>query len=165
MSTLIEKYKGIHPGIILERLLNQKGISQRPFALSIGEYPQTINAITKGRRKLNIALALKIEEKLNLEEGSLALLQTYFDIKEEKSKVKQSAPDLNLLRKSLFWDTDMSKIDWQLQSIAVIKRVFERGNAIEKEEIKRFYKSAKIKEVLAQEIREPYTVHKNKENA
>ena len=164
MISLIEKYKGIPPGIILERLLKQKGISQRPFALSIGEHPQTINAITKGRRKLNVALALKIERELNLEEGSLALLQTYFDIKEEKSKIKQNTPDLTLLRKSLFWDTDISKIDWQQQSAAVIRRVFERGNAIEKEEIKRFYKSAEIKEALAQEIREPYTIYKNKEN-
>ncbi len=165
MNTLIEKYKGIHPGIILERLLSQKGISQRPFALSIDEYPQTINAITKGRRKLNVALALKIEKKLNLEEGSLALLQTYFDIKEEKSKVKQDTPHLSLLRKSLLWDTDISKIDWQQQSAAVINRVFERGNDIEKEEIKRFYSSAEIKDALAHGIRKPYTIYKNKENA
>lgn len=164
MSTLIEKYKGIHPGIILARLLSQKGISQRPFALSIDEHPQTINAITKGRRKLNTALALKIEKKLNLEEGTLALLQTYFDIKQEKSKVEQNTPNLNLLRKSLFWDTDISKIDWQQQRIAVIKRVFERGNDSEKEEIKRFYKSVKIKEALSYGTRKPYTVYKNKEN-
>ena len=98
MSTLIDKYKGIHPGIILERLLNKKGISQRPFALSIDEYPQTINAISKGKRKLNTPLALKIEKKLNLEEGTLALLQTYFDIKEEKNKVEQTTTNLNLLR-------------------------------------------------------------------
>lgn len=165
MSTLIEKYKGIHPGFILQRLLNQRGISQRHFALSIGEYPQTINAITKGKRKLNIALALKIEKELNLEEGSLALLQTYFDIKEEKSKVKQNMPDLTLLRKSLFWDTDISKIDWEKQSVAVIKRIYERGNDIEKEEINHFYKSAKIKDALGHEIRKPYTVHINNENA
>lgn len=163
MNTLIDKYKGIHPGIILERLLNQKGISQRPFALSINEYPQTINAISKGKRKLNTPLALKIEKKLNLEEGTLALLQTYFDIKEEKNKVEQNTPNLELLRTSLFWDTDMSKIDWKNQSIAVIKRVFERGNDIEKEEIKRFYTNEKIKEALAQSIRKPYTIYKNKE--
>lgn len=163
MNTFIVKYKGIHPGIILERLLNKKGISQRPFALSIDEYPQTINAISKGRRKLNTSLALKIEKKLNLEEGTLALLQTYFDIKEEKNKVEQKTPNLNLLRKSLFWDTDISKIDWQNQSNAVIKRVFERGNDIEKEEIKRFYTKEKIKEALAQSIRKPYTIYKNKE--
>jgi len=164
MNTLIEKYKGIHPGIILERLLRKKAISQRPFALSIGEHPQTINTITKGKRRLNIALALKIEEKLNLEEGSLAFLQTYFDIQEEKNKIKQDSPNLNLLRKSLFWDTDISKIDWQNQSIAVIKRIFERGNDIEKEEIKRFYKSAKIKAALQQTIRKPYTIYRNKES-
>jgi len=78
--------------------------------------------------------------------------------------VKQNTPDLNLLRKSLFWDTDMSKIDWQLQSIAVIKRVFDRGNAFEKEEIKRFYKSTKIKDALVDGILKPYTINKNNEN-
>ena len=162
MKSLIEKYKGIHPGVILERLLNKKAISQRPFALSIGEHPQTINAITKGRRKLNISLALKIEEKLSLEEGTLVLLQTYFDIQEEKNKAKQNTPDLNLLRKSLFWDTNISKIDWQNQSVAVIKRIFERGNDIEKEEIKRFYKNKLVKTTLEQNTRKPYTVNKNK---
>lgn len=165
MDTLIEKYKGIHPGIVLERLLNKKAISQRPFALSIGEHPQTINAITKGRRKLNVALALKIEEKLSLEEGSLALLQTYFDIQEQKSKTKQETPNLNLLRKVLFWDTDITKIDWQKQSAAVILRIFERGNDIEKEEIKRFYKSELIRSTLKQNTRKPYTVYKNKEQS
>lgn len=162
MNTLVEKYKGIHPGILLERLLKKKALSQRPFALSIGEHPQTINAITKGRRKLNTALALKIEEKLSLEEGTLALLQTYFDINDEKSKANQNTPDLTLLRKSLFWDTDLSKIDWQKQSTAVIKRVFERGDVIEKAAIKRFYTSAQIKNALAQTIRQPYTIYKNK---
>lgn len=163
MSTLIDKYKGIHPGIILERLLNKKGISQRPFALSINEYPQTINAISKGRRKLNTPLALKIEKKLNLEEGTLALLQTYFDIKQEKIKAKQLTPNFDSLRKSLFWDTEISKIDWQKQSIAVIKRVFERGNDIEKEEIKRFYTNEKVKEALSKAMRKPYTIYRNKE--
>ncbi|MDG2433266.1 helix-turn-helix domain-containing protein [Flavobacterium sp.] len=165
MSTFIEKYKGIHPGIIVERLLSKRAISQGPFALSIGEHPQTLNAITKGRRKLNIALALKIEEKLNLEEGSLALLQTYYDIQAEKSKTKQETPNLNILRKVLFWDTDIATIDWQKQSKAVILRIFERGNDSEKEEIKRFYKNDLIKAALESNSRKLYTVHKNKEKA
>ena len=69
MDFELEKYKGIHPGIILERLLAKKEISQRSFALSISEHPQTINAITKDRRSLNTALALKIEAALDIEEG------------------------------------------------------------------------------------------------
>jgi len=51
----------------------------------------------------------------------------------------QLTPDLSLLRPVLFWDTKMGKIDWHKQRKAVIKRVFERGNEIEKNEIIRFY--------------------------
>ena len=137
MKNYIEKYKGIHPGILLEREFKKRALHQRPFALSIGEHPQTLNAITKGKRKLNTSLALKIEEKLDLEEGTLVLLQTYYDIKEEKSKIKQTTPNLAILRKSLFWDTDSNKIDWSKQYKAVIQRVFERGNEIEREEIRK----------------------------
>lgn len=157
MKTYIEKYKGIHPGILLEREFKKRALHQRPFALSIGEHPQTLNAITKGKRKLNTSLALKIEKKLGLEEGTLALLQTYFDINEEKSKIKQIAPNLSILRKSLFWDTDSTKIDWSKQYKAVIQRVFERGNDIEREEIIRFYGQEKIKKALHQK-KQPYTI-------
>jgi plasmid maintenance system antidote protein VapI len=162
MKTYLEKYKGIHPGIILERELKKRELHQRPFALSIGEHPQTLNAITKGKRKLNTALALKIEEKLGLEEGTLALLQAYFDIKEEKAKLKQITPNLSILRKSLFWDTDINKIDWSKQYRAVIQRIFERGNAIEKEEIIRFYGQDKIQKALIRKDL-PYTIN-NKED-
>ena len=165
MNSLLDKYKGIHPGVVLERLLNKRGISQRPFALSVGEYPQTINAITKGRRKLNTPLALKIEDKLGLEEGTLALLQTYFDIAEEKHKANSRiSPDLSILRKSLFWDTDMTSIDWNKQYKAVIERVYGRGNEEERMEIKRFYGDDKINEVLSQNVREPYVIYKNKKS-
>jgi antitoxin HigA-1 len=159
MKTYLEKYKGIHPGIILEREFKKRALQQRPFALSIGEHPQTLNAITKGRRKLNTALALKIEEKLGLEEGTLAILQTYFDINEEKNKLKQNTPSLSKLRKSLFWDTDITKIDWSKQYRAVIQRIFERGNEMEKKEITTFYGQEKIKKALNQKSL-PYTIYK-----
>ena len=144
MSFELEKYKGIHPGIILERLLAKKEISQRPFALSIGEHPQTINAITKGRRSLNTALALKIEAALGLEEGSMAFLQTFYEIAEEKKKSLHT-PNLSNLRKSLFWDTDISKINWDKQYRAIIQRVYERGNETEKKELEVFYGLPKIR--------------------
>lgn len=164
MNILIEKYKGIHPGIVLNRLLDKKHISQRPFALTIGEYPQTLNAITKGRRKLNTALALKIEKQLELQEGTLALLQTYFDIEEEKRKASLSkTPNLSIIRKSLFWDTDINKINWEKQYKAVIQRVFERGNDIEKNEVERFYGKSKIDKVLAHNKRQSYTIYRNKQ--
>ena len=57
-------------------------------------------------------------------------------------------PDTSKLRPVLFWDTKMESIDWQRQKAAVIKRVFERGNDLEKETIIKFYGQHVVDEVL-----------------
>ena len=130
--------------------------------MSIGEHPQTLNAITKGKRKLNTALALKIEERLGLEEGTLAILQTYFDINEEKQKREDNTPNLALFRKALFWDTDITMIDWDKHYKAVIRRIFERGNENEKQELINFYGTERIDIALSAISTEPYVLNKNK---
>jgi plasmid maintenance system antidote protein VapI len=148
MDKMSEKYKGIHPGVVIDRELKKRKLAQRPFALSIFEHPQSLNAITKGKRGMNTALSLKIEKALGLEEGTLMTLQIYYDIKMEKQKHNISAhPDFSIIRKQLFWDTDMSKIDWEKYYKYVIRRVFERGTDEEKIEILRFYGEEKINEV------------------
>lgn len=147
MVSLAEKYKGIHPGRVLERELKKRSLKQRPFALSIGEHPQTLNAITKGKRGLATALALKIEAKLGLEEGSLVLLQAFYEIEKAKEGQSSRTPDFSVLRKSLFWDTDVESIDWDRQYKPVIRRVLERGNEEEKKEVSRFYGTKKVASV------------------
>ena len=149
MEKRFEKYRGIHPGIILARELKKRDLAQRPIALSADLAPQSFNQIIKGKRSLPLPAALKIDRELGLEEGTLALLQTYYDIEKEKRKTAtDDHPDMQLLRKSLFWDTNIDNIDWPAQYRAVILRVFERGNLSEKKEILRFYGSAKAREVL-----------------
>lgn len=148
MISFSEKYKGIHPGIVLDRELKKRSIKQRPFALRIGEHPQSFNAIIKGKRNMPTSLALKIENEFNLNEGDFALLQTFYDIKKEKEKLGHIAPNISKIRKFIFWDTDFSKIDWSKNYKAIIKRIFERGNDEEKNEIIRFYGNEKITEAL-----------------
>jgi plasmid maintenance system antidote protein VapI len=149
MTSEFDRYKGIHPGLILERELKKRKLSQRPFALSLPEHPQTFNAITKGKRDLNTALSLKIEKALNLEEGTLMILQIFYDIKKEKQKESQLIhPNFNILRKLLFWDTDIQKIDWEKHYKYVIQRVFERGNYDEQQELIRFYGEQKINGII-----------------
>jgi addiction module HigA family antidote len=140
--------KGIHPGIILASKLKERNLSKGAFALSIKEYPQTLGAITKGKRNMNTPLALKIEEALDLPEGYFMTLQVFYEIKEAKQKQANSHPDLSKLRSGLFWDTDMKKIDWSRQRKAVIERIYERGNAKEKAEIKRFYGDQVVNKIL-----------------
>lgn len=140
--------KGIHPGIILDRLLKERKLAKGPFALSINEYPQTLGAITKGKRGMNTPLAMKVERALGLEEGYLMMLQVFYEIKEEKRRQHASShPDLSRIRRGLFWDTNFDKIDWQVQRHAVVERILERGNDEEKGEIKRFYGESVVQEI------------------
>jgi antitoxin HigA-1 len=143
MENIISIIKGIHPGIFLERELKKRKLKKGKFALSLQEYPQTLVSITKGNRKMNVPLAMRIEEKLNLEEGFLMTLQLYYDIEIEKRKQNVFIPDLTKIRPILFWDTDLQKINWQKQKKAVLERVIERGNELEKNEIMKFYGIAK----------------------
>ncbi|MDR6845637.1 DUF6922 domain-containing protein [Flavobacterium granuli] len=143
MKKTLDTIKGIHPGYVLERELRKCKLGKGQFAISMGEFPQTLTAITKGRRRMNIALAMKIEKLLSMEEGYFMVLQVYYDIEQQKKKenkdIENEHPDLGQLRSVLFWDTDIKKIDWHKQKKAVIKRVFERGNETEKKEVIRFY--------------------------
>src|SRR3954465_4288177 len=112
--------KGVHPGIILERELKQRKIAKGSFALSLHEYPQTLVSITKGKRKMNTGLALKIEKELGFEEGYFMILQAYYDIAKEKRRQQTTQPDLSKLRPVLFWDTRIESIDWEKHKKAVI---------------------------------------------
>jgi len=148
MNTDLSIIKGIHPGLILERELKHRHLHKGPFAISLKEYPQTLVSITKGKRRMNTNLALKIEKALEIEEGYFMTLQLYYDIAVIKRRQFGSHPDFTKLRRVLFWDTKMEKIDWEKQKNAVIKRVFERGNEIEKKEMIRFYGQENVDNIL-----------------
>ncbi len=103
---------------------------------------------------MNTPLAMKIEDRLGIEEGFFMTLQIFYDIAEEKKRsLKGEHPDLSILRPVLFWDTEMGKIDWQRNKAAVIERVFERGNEEERNEITRFYGQSAVKEILTRNTR------------
>jgi antitoxin HigA-1 len=142
MDPRVKYIKGIHPGLFLERILEQKGLEIEPFAHFIGEDLQSLIPVIKAERNMNISLALKIEKALGLEEGTLMILQIFHDIKEEKRKLtKHIKPDLSKLRAGLFWDTKLENIDWIANKKFVIDRVNERGSDEEKELIAMFYAS------------------------
>lgn len=149
MNSTISIIKGIHPGLILERELKKRNMPKGKFALSINEFPQTIATITKGKRRINPALSLKIEQALGMEEGFFLVLQAYNDIEQQKKKqAKSYHPDVSKIRPVIFWDTEIKKIDWQKNKEAVIKRIFERGNEHEIKEIIHFYGKEIITSIL-----------------
>jgi len=134
--------------LILDRELKRRNLKKKHFAAVLNEHVQTIVAITKARRRMNTALALKAEKELGMDEGTLMILQVYYDIEAIKTCAHQSKPDLTKLRSIIFWDTNIDKIDWEKHKNAVIKRVFEKGNQTEKDEIIRFYGNENVESVL-----------------
>ena len=142
-------YKGIHPGLILERELRSRKWKKSHLAQQLGEFPQTLSAITKGIRPIPVGLALKIEQALGWDEGFLSILQVYYDIRQEKRKQSASIkPDLSQLRPGLFWDTKIENIDWVGQKRAVIERVFRLGTEQEKKLIRNFYGDEVVDRIL-----------------
>jgi plasmid maintenance system antidote protein VapI len=144
MFSKLSILKGLHPGLFLERELRKKGLKKGAFALEMGEYPQTLGAVLLGKRSMNPSLAMKIEEKLGLEEGFLMCMQALYEMRLVRSKKQKLAPDLSLIRPILFWDTDIKKIDWAKSKSSILKRVKERGNEVERKEIERFYKLQEV---------------------
>ncbi|MBR5240506.1 MAG: HigA family addiction module antidote protein [Muribaculaceae bacterium] len=134
----IDLLKGIHPGKIIDRDLKRRSISQREFAKQINEHSQTLNAIITGRRNITTEMAIKIEKIFGYDEGFLLILQVLYNIAKykEDSRKKRKAPNVRTI---IFWDTDFKTIDWEKNKYAVIKRVLERGNDKEIEEIAKYY--------------------------
>jgi len=145
MKTL-DVIKGVHPGKIVERELKKRDINKRQFALLIGAHPQTLGAIIKGTRRMNVDLSLKIEKELEMEEGFLMTLQVFCDIKEAK-RDRNYKPDLSIIRKGTFWDTTFDKIDWKLMKISIVRRVFAYGTEAEQAEIIRFYGKEEVEKI------------------
>jgi len=134
--------KGISPGTYIAHQLQKKEISQLALAKHIDIHPQTLNAIIKGKRKIPLSLGVKIEQFFAWEEGSLMLLQLFCEIKKTKEN-SMNKPNLSIFRPVLFWDTKLENINWHKNKKAVIKRVFNRGNLLEKKAIIDFYKLEK----------------------
>ena len=89
-----------HPGTILKLELEERGISQKDFAESLGMQKSHLNEIIKGKRSMTNSVADKIEEVLGISSVSLMNLQTQYEYNlrqiEKKSLEEQEA--VNKLR-------------------------------------------------------------------
>ncbi len=78
---------GCHPGIVLESLLSEIGMSQRQLALKINRPYQTINEIVRCRKRITAETALSFEQVLPGSAQFWLDLQTTYDILEAKKKL------------------------------------------------------------------------------
>lgn len=69
-----------HPGEILKDELEERGISQRHLAESMGLTYSVVNEILNGRRPLTAKTALMFEAALDVPADSLMYLQTKYNM-------------------------------------------------------------------------------------
>ena len=148
MLPRLNKIKGIHPGTLLRWELENRNMKGNQLAEAIGEHKQTISAILNKRRAINPKLSIKLSRAFGTDKDYFMLLQASYEVKKAESEFRV-APNTDIFRKVIFWDTDFDKIDWDKNKSAVIKRVLERGNKKEIEEIISFYG----REIISKEIK------------
>lgn len=139
MLPRLNKIKGIHPGTLLRWELNNRNLKGSELADSIGEHKQTISAILNKRRDINPKLSIKLSKEFKIDKDYFMLLQASYDVRKTAESEKKDIPNISNFRKIIFWDTNFNTIDWNRNSKAVIKRILERGNKKEINEIISFY--------------------------
>ena len=70
----------VHPGTILRKELEKRGISQRRLAIETTISPSQINEVFSAKRPLNVEMALLIGRALGLDPEPYLLLQMKYDI-------------------------------------------------------------------------------------
>ncbi|MEP1489748.1 MAG: HigA family addiction module antitoxin [Algibacter sp.] len=139
MLPQLDKIKGIHPGLILRRELSRQDIRSSELADAMNEHKQTISAILNQRRGINPSISIKLSKRFNVDEDYFMLLQASYEVSITIKRETKKRPNLDNIRKIIFWDTTIDKIDWDKNKRAVIKRILERGNESEINEIISFY--------------------------
>ncbi|WP_418604151.1 HigA family addiction module antitoxin [Hwangdonia sp.] len=147
MLPKIAKIKGIHPGLILRREIKRNNIKSSQLAMSINEHKQTISAIINQKRGINPELSIKLADYFHTEDDYFMMLQAGYEVKSKLDENLKRTPNLNNIRKVLFWDTTFDKIDWNKNKRAIIKRILERGNDKEINEIIKFYGKAMVTKI------------------
>ena len=117
-----------HPGRILKRELEERGITQKDFARQIGLYASNLNDIIKGKRNINEALAQKLEEALGIDASFWTGLQRrYFEDTElieqrQQQSTTAKTKDTSLLAELIQMREESARITARLDILIALQQ-------------------------------------------
>ena len=146
------QYPSLDAGSVIKYILQKTGITRRQLAEKSGLRPQRISDFANNHRRITAEVSLKLEIALKIDyQGFFYIIQANHDVYLAKNICKPSnTPDLTKIKKHIFWDSDMARIDWQSSARYIIQRIFEYGDKTAIEEIIRFYGKTRVKYELSQ---------------
>ena len=131
----------------IDKITEERKINRKELAKLAGTSASYVTQLYQGKKIINLQMLTRIKKALNID-FKIEIVQHDEKIKKDYRKLSSKHPDFTKLRRVVFWDTKMENINWEKQKNAVIKRVFERGNEIEKKEIMRFYGRKNVTNLL-----------------
>jgi len=72
----------VHPGLVLEDELEERGITQSALAQHIGVLPRTVNEICRGKRGISPEMAWKLSQALGASPNFWMNLQINWELSE-----------------------------------------------------------------------------------
>jgi len=137
-------------GAILDRIIKQQKRVKAEVASASQLIPQRLNDLIMGNRRFTPQTSMALEATLGIDiYGFFYLIQANHDIYEaQKVQRKKNTPNLSVLTKTTFWDTDLTQVDWNRCRTWAIRRVLEYGNPEEIREINRYYGHEALLEVF-----------------
>ncbi|MDR2839778.1 MAG: helix-turn-helix domain-containing protein [Paludibacter sp.] len=144
--------RSVPAGAILKKILQKENISQKEIAQKAAIYPQRINDLIAGKRKFTPEMSVNLAKALGITDiGYFYKIQANHEVYNyEEEQERKITPDLTIFKKSLFWDTDIRKINWLKSPKWIIQRVYEYGNEMEIKAINNFYGYQKVHDLLNQ---------------
>lgn len=77
----------LHPGEVLADELAARGEVKSAFAMRMGMYPSHFSNLLKGKRDISAAIAVKLEEELNIPAEFWLGLQMDHDLQQERERL------------------------------------------------------------------------------
>lgn len=144
------KYHSLDVGSVLKYIMTNKGVTGRQLAQITGILPQRICDFVNNRRRISALVSLQLEKALDIDhQGYFLYIQSNNDIYKAARQLQHPVPDLSKIKKYIFWDSDIEKINWEADRRKVVQRIFEYGDQDAIEEIKRFYGKETVVSILS----------------
>lgn len=112
-------FKATHPGEILQLELEERGLTQKEFAVQIGMSPSHFNELLHGKRSITMAIADKLQEVLGIDSLSWMNLQTQYnyDIKSKPIETNKEIVTLQVAVENSSLLTDVKRAIMLLRGV------------------------------------------------
>lgn len=134
------KYHSLDLGSVLKYVMAQRGVSGKQLSQATGILPQRISDYINNRRKITAEVSLQLEKALEIDRvGYFWYIQSNNELYKATNSQPLPTPDLSKIKKYIFWDCNIEKLNWQHDRIKIIQRIIEYGDREAIEEISKFY--------------------------